>query len=75
MLPDFEREKPVLAKRCYGCHGAEKQKGKLRLDTMTTGPGLKDPRSAGTMARGSSSHRLSEMLPEDEPKLTAENAE
>lgn len=36
-LPDFEREvKPVLAKLCYRCHGAEKQKGKLRLDTLST---------------------------------------
>lgn len=24
--------KPVLEKRCYGCHGSSKQKGKLRLD-------------------------------------------
>lgn len=25
--------RPILAKSCVGCHGAEKQKGKLRLDT------------------------------------------
>jgi hypothetical protein len=25
--------KPVLAKHCYSCHGAAKQKGGLRLDT------------------------------------------
>lgn len=24
--------KPILAERCYGCHGSSKQKGKLRLD-------------------------------------------
>jgi len=24
--------KPILESRCYGCHGANKQKGKLRLD-------------------------------------------
>lgn len=24
---------PLLKKRCYSCHGSEKQKGKLRLDT------------------------------------------
>ena len=24
--------KPIFSARCYGCHGAEKQKGKLRLD-------------------------------------------
>lgn len=31
---DFVKEiKPILEKRCIECHGAEKQKGKLRLDT------------------------------------------
>lgn len=25
--------KPILEARCYGCHGASKQKGKLRLDS------------------------------------------
>jgi len=29
-----ERVRPVLADRCYQCHGAEKQKGKLRLDSL-----------------------------------------
>ena len=27
--------KPVLKERCFACHGALKQKGKLRLDTVT----------------------------------------
>ena len=26
--------RPILQKYCYGCHGVEKQKGKLRLDTL-----------------------------------------
>src|SRR2546430_9846965 len=31
---DYLREvKPLLASRCYSCHGAVRQKGKLRLDT------------------------------------------
>ena len=31
---DFVREiQPILQKACVQCHGAEKQKGKLRLDT------------------------------------------
>ncbi len=31
--PDFVREvKPIFEKHCYECHGAEKQKGGLRLD-------------------------------------------
>lgn len=32
---DYLRDvKPVLAARCYACHGALKQEGKLRLDTV-----------------------------------------
>ena len=34
---DFAKEiAPVLAQRCLECHGPEKQKGKLRLDTRET---------------------------------------
>ena len=30
---DFEKDvAPILAEHCIGCHGEEKQKGKLRLD-------------------------------------------
>src|SRR5688572_24459277 len=32
---DFVKQiKPIFAENCYKCHGAEKQKGKLRLDTV-----------------------------------------
>src|SRR5262245_12290929 len=32
---DYAREiKPVLKARCYACHGALKQKGGLRVDTV-----------------------------------------
>src|SRR5437588_7180396 len=31
---DYVRDvKPILAKNCYACHGADKQKAELRLDT------------------------------------------
>ena len=48
LLDAFEREvRPILAKRCQGCHGSEKQKGGLRLDSRAsillgggTGPAL-----------------------------------
>jgi uncharacterized membrane protein len=31
----YEKDiKPILEKTCVKCHGAEKQKGKLRLDTL-----------------------------------------
>src|ERR1051326_5723543 len=26
--------KPILEKSCFGCHGPQKQKGKLRLDSL-----------------------------------------
>src|SRR5213592_3397972 len=34
---DYIREvKPLLVERCYKCHGASQQKGKLRLDTAAS---------------------------------------
>ncbi len=48
--------KPLLAERCYKCHGASQQKGKLRLDTAASalqggesGPALKRGRSAESL--------------------------
>ncbi|MEM7011283.1 MAG: DUF1592 domain-containing protein [Verrucomicrobiota bacterium] len=36
-VPDFETKiRPILAEHCYGCHGPEEQKAKLRLDNMST---------------------------------------
>ena len=61
--------KPILRKYCYGCHGPEKQKGKLRLDTLEL-----------NFERGQSAERwhdaldqvaTGEMPPEDEPQPTA----
>ena len=71
-LPDFEREvKPVLAKLCYRCHGAEKQKGKLRLDTLSTNL-LEDAKSAERWHEVRGVINLGEMPPENETKLTAD---
>src|SRR5262245_1182806 len=43
-----DRVRPVLANRCFKCHGAEKQKNGLRLDSLEamlkggiTGPAVK----------------------------------
>src|SRR5215218_3863682 len=34
-LEFFEKEvRPVLAEQCYKCHGPEKQKGELRVDSL-----------------------------------------
>ena len=54
---DYLREvKPLLAERCYKCHGASQQKGKLRLDTAASalqggesGPAFKRGRSAESL--------------------------
>src|SRR5439155_19738820 len=54
---DYLREvKPLLAERCYKCHGASQQKGKLRLDTAASalqggesGPAFKPGRSAESL--------------------------
>ena len=36
-LEFFELEvRPLLARRCLECHGAEKQEGELRLDSLTS---------------------------------------
>src|SRR6266498_3411119 len=54
---DYVREvKPLLAERCYQCHGASQQKGKLRLDTAASalqggegGPAFKRGKSAESL--------------------------
>lgn len=59
---------PVLREHCFGCHGPEKQKGKLRLDTLSL-----------DFDRGEAAERwhdalnkldLGEMPPEDKSQLT-----
>ena len=39
--------RPVLERRCFSCHGPKEQKGKLRLDTLSTDL-VQDARAAGT---------------------------
>ena len=68
--PDFPKDiQPILAKYCYNCHGEEKQKGKLRLDTLDL-----------DFDRGQAAERwhdtldqvaTGEMPPEDEPQPSA----
>jgi hypothetical protein len=71
---------PILAARCAGCHGAEKQKGKLRVDSIEAlvaggkaGPGI----VAGDSSRGTLLARArlplddrDHMPPKKEPQLT-----
>src|SRR5688500_13343298 len=78
---DYLRDvKPILRERCYACHGALKQKAKLRLDTAAsaaeggrTGPAIKPGDAAASLllARVGDTDDRSRMPPEGKP-LTAE---
>ncbi len=81
---DYVRQiKPVLQARCYSCHGALKQEGGLRLDTVTlatkggdSGAALKgtDPDGSLILRRVSSADDSTRMPPEGEPLKQAEIA-
>ena len=66
--------KPILAARCYACHGAVKQKGSLRLDTAalvreggSTGPAViaGNPTDSLLLKRILGQDKLSRMPPPD----------
>ena len=62
---------PILQKRCYACHGPEKQKGKLRLDTISTDL-INDRKAARHWQDVRSAINLGEMPPEEEAALSAD---
>ena len=79
----FQEVKPVLAARCYSCHGALKQESKLRLDTVgfikrggKNGPAvLAGKPAASLLLKKVSAHSLDErMPPEGEPLRTPQIA-
>ncbi|MDF1752780.1 MAG: DUF1592 domain-containing protein [Verrucomicrobiales bacterium] len=62
----FESQvKPFFEKHCIACHGPDKQKGKLRLDTLPLDFG--DHEAAGKWIEVMDNINLGEMPPEDEP--------
>jgi mono/diheme cytochrome c family protein len=76
---DYARDvKPVLARHCYGCHGPEKQRSGLRLDTCAAA--LKGGNNGPAIVPGkSSSSRIIQaitatddvpVMPPKEPRLT-----
>ena len=68
-LKAFEQDvRPVLEKHCFNCHGLEKQKGKVRLDTLN--PDLVNSTSAETWHDALDNINLGEMPPEDEPAIS-----
>ena len=81
---DYLRQiKPLLAERCFACHGALKQNAGLRVDTAALaikggkhGPAIKpgDPAGSELIARISSNDDLDRMPPEGEPLKPAQVA-
>jgi hypothetical protein len=73
--------RPLLVERCYGCHGDEKQKGGLRLDSVAAvqkggknGPIISpgNPSESKLIRAISYRDKDLQMPPEDEGKLTGE---
>src|SRR5688500_13693089 len=77
---DFMRDvRPILESRCVGCHGPEKQKGKLRVDTREAL--LKGGENGPALVAGKGAHSAlvkmtarvvpdMEMPPDDDEALT-----
>ena len=61
--------KPILEKNCFKCHGAEKQKGKLRLDSLAAAlKGGEDGKviEPGHSAKSVLVHHVARIGPEDD---------
>ena len=81
---DYLRDiKPILRERCYACHGALKQKAKLRLDTAelataggTSGAAIKPGKAAESLLleRVSDPEEGTRMPPEGKPLTPAQLA-
>jgi hypothetical protein len=68
---DFATQvQPFFNEHCIKCHGAEKQKGKLRLDTLVAD--FADGRAAATWIEVRDNLNLGEMPPEDEEQPPAD---
>ncbi len=67
-----EAARAALEANCFRCHGAEKQKGKVRFDTLST-DFINDRRAAETWQDALDAIQLGEMPPEDEEPLPDED--
>jgi hypothetical protein len=66
-LPRYEAQfKPFLTKNCVSCHGPEKEKGDLRLDTLS--PAISDIHAAEHWQNVLDAIIGGDMPPEDEPQ-------
>jgi hypothetical protein len=77
---DYIRQvKPILAQNCYACHGAQKQRSGLRLDTAAairkggdSGPGIVPGDSrASKLIKAVTGTDDTKLMPPREPRLTA----
>src|SRR5712692_190003 len=76
---DYIRDiKPILAKNCYECHGAQKQRSGLRLDTAAailkggdSGPGIMPGKSgASKLIKAVTGTDDTKLMPPREPRLS-----
>ena len=72
----YEKDiKPIFEKTCFKCHGEEKQKGKLRLDSLAAtlkggenGPNVIPGKSADSQLV----HAVARIMPEDDENMPPE---
>src|SRR4051794_9662090 len=76
----LERVKPLLESRCVGCHGAEKVKGGLRLDSREavlkggeTGAGVVPGRPGESLILQAVTHVRADLEMPPKEKLTAKD--
>lgn len=70
---EFEKTvAPIFKRHCVACHGERKEEGELRLDTL--GRDFSNGQLAGRWRDVADRIRLGEMPPEDQPKLSADEA-
>ena len=70
--PELNKLKPFLKQHCYQCHGPEKQKNDIRLDTL--GTDLSDHNTLEIWQGVLDQLNLGEMPPENKPQPTKEAA-
>jgi mono/diheme cytochrome c family protein len=71
---DYTRDvKPLLRERCFSCHGALKQNGKLRLDTVAS-MRAREVLDGSLLDRVSDPNEKSRMPPEGKPLTAAQIA-
>jgi mono/diheme cytochrome c family protein len=69
----FARVAPLFQKHCYGCHGSEKAKGKLRIDKLN--PDLANGKDGDHWREVHDRLNFGDMPPPKEPALKKEDRE